>query len=380
MKKIFAIALALVMVLSMASAFAFVGKCGDYAWTCSTVGCGVAKAEVVTFVANNTLDMYQESSCAAVVVNQPIFYGVKVTFDKDVNKQWYYHVKTQLNIKESNVTNGMNWKSIDNGNMSFYTMTGDKAADASGTTYWVQFNSNGTPEKLVSTFDPTKCVKKVIASNTRAEVSANVLYDFNGVTRGSDANLTYHNNLENLSDEWIDYGDFKVRVYKNAGGPGKIEYAITVNQGSNYITVWVIGGVAKYVTETNAANGVPTGEAWYSSFDGTTFKGIKGTLDSAYETASGTETSTAASCSIIDDLMALINISLGNCVNSTTIKNIFGWENGSANKATWNKDAVAIANAACQVAIEIPKTGDASVIAYAVMALVAAAGAMGLKK
>ena len=78
--------------------------------------------------------------------------------------------------------------------------------------------------------------------------------------------------------------------------------------------------------------------------------------------------------------MALINLKLGDCVDGGTIKAIFGWKNGEGSNATWNKNAVAIANAECQVQVEIPKTGDVSVVAYAVMALVAAAGAMGLKK
>ncbi len=369
MKKIFAIALALVMVLSMASAFAFVGKCGDYTWTCSTVGCGVAKAEVVQFVANNTLDGYQESSCAAVVVGQPIFYGVKVTFDKDVNKQWYYHTNTQLNVKATNVKEEYNWKYGNDSSLSFYDMTGDKAADASGNTYWLEFSTGN----LLSTFDPSKCVRSSVAANTRAEISANVLYDFNGVTAGTDAGLTYADNPEALSTEWIDYGDFKVRVGKSTSG--QPEYGITIKKGTDEATIFVVNGVAKYVATT--MNPGEDGK-YYSSFDGTTLKGIEGKLENGE--AKGAETSTAANCSVIDDLMALVNIKLGNCVNADTIKAIFGWSNGSASKATWNKDAVAIANAACQVAIEIPKTGDASVIAYAVMALVAAAGAMGLKK
>ena len=71
---------------------------------------------------------------------------------------------------------------------------------------------------------------------------------------------------------------------------------------------------------------------------------------------------------------------LGTCMTGDAIKAHFGWDDDGAAKSckTWNKDAVAIANAECQVAI--PKTGDVSVVAYAVMALVAAAGAMGLKK
>ena len=64
MKKIFAIALALVMVLSMASAFAAAtlpGTCSFGSWDCTTYAnkCGVAKAEVVLFVkGNNCYETY----------------------------------------------------------------------------------------------------------------------------------------------------------------------------------------------------------------------------------------------------------------------------------------------------------------------------------
>ena len=56
----------------------------------------------------------------------------------------------------------------------------------------------------------------------------------------------------------------------------------------------------------------------------------------------------------------------------------FGWNDEIESCFTWSKNGTAIVNPECKV--EIPKTGDASVVAYAVMALVAAAGAMGLKK
>ena len=534
MKKIFAIALALVMVLSMASAFAFVGTCGKYEWTCDTAKCGVAKAEVVQFVANNTIDRYEESTCAAVVVGRALNYGVKVTFDKDVNPQWFYHKNTKLVIE----TSGMKGAAKFEYNLS--ELTGKKGpADVSGKTYWLR--EVGGKYELVSDWEPA-CVFGDIALTTRANVTAKVGYDFNGVTVNP-SDLTYHKNPDNLSTEWIDYGDFQVRVHKNYGG--KVEYAITVKKGGDVYTVWVIDGVAKYVSETNAAdvissatnaaqqnanattaaaadklkeeqkyyddaakaekdakdarataianldaadkalkdaeaqlaelnaekakletlnnNAAPIpgsqyynqyvavldaiakketeigdentvgtlkynkmkaddalrlapGEdeikelenateetkvdldkaqaaydvaaatsgalataptAYYNKYDGTSFSGVKGSLILATGTITGTPTSTN-NCSDLARMLQMINIKLGDCVKGSTIKAIFGWEDSASSKATWNKNALAIVNPECQVAI--PKTGDVSVVAYAVMALVAAAGAMGLKK
>ena len=532
MKKIFAIALALVMVLSMASAFAFVGTCGKYEWTCDIAKCGVAKAEVVQFVANNTIDRYEESTCAAVVVGRALNYGVKVTFDKDVNPQWFYHKNTKLVIE----TSGMKGAAKFEYNLS--ELTGKKGpADVSGKTYWLR--EVGGKYELVSDWEPA-CVFGDIALTTRANVTAKVGYDFNGVTVNP-SDLTYHKNPDNLSTEWIDYGDFQVRVHKNYGG--KVEYAITVKKGGDVYTVWVIDGVAKFVSETNAADVISSATntalqganaataeaadklkdaqdaydtaakaeqdakdaldkakaavaaaterdakaqaaanaaaaelaaaeaalaalqqaqagtdeiyaaqkrvdaakaadtaakdelqaaktelataeqalekanepdfeklakdtqdakdaldkaqaaydvaaatsgalataptAYYNKYDGTSFSGVKGSLILATGTITGTPTSTN-NCSDLARMLQMINIKLGDCVKGSTIKAIFGWEDSASSKATWNKNALAIVNPECQVAI--PKTGDVSVVAYAVMALVAAAGAMGLKK
>lgn len=533
MKKIFAIALALVMVLSMASAFAFVGTCGKYEWTCDTAKCGVAKAEVVQFVANNTIDRYEESACAAVVVGRALNWGIKVTFDKDVNPQWFYHKNTKLVFETSNVQGAGKTELV------LSDVAGKKGpADVSGKTFWLR--KVGNNYDLVSTWEPD-CVFGAIALTTRANVTAKVGYDFNGVTVNP-SDLTYFKNPDNLSTEWIDYGDFQVRVHKNYGG--KVEYAITVRKGGDVYTVWVIDGVAKYVSETNAADvissatntaqqnanaatataaaalataqsnydaaalaektakdnlakaqadvaaaqdrvnkaqaaanaaaaelaaaqaaltalqqaqGATTDDlyaaqkrvdaataadaaaqteltaaqvalataqtalttaqgvnitaleqatatakatldqaqaaydvaaaasgalataptAYYNKYDGTSFSGVKGSLILATGTITGTPTSTN-NCSDLARMLQMINIKLGDCVKGSTIKAIFGWEDSASSKATWNKNALAIVNAECQVAI--PKTGDVSVVAYAVMALVAAAGAMGLKK
>ena len=533
MKKIFAIALALVMVLSMASAFAFVGTCGKYEWTCDTAKCGVAKAEVVQFVANNTIDRYEESACAAVVVGRALNWGIKVTFDKDVNPQWFYHKNTKLVFETSNVQGAGKTELV------LSDVAGKKGpADVSGKTFWLR--KVGNNYDLVSTWEPD-CVFGAIALTTRANVTAKVGYDFNGVTVNP-SDLTYFKNPDNLSTEWIDYGDFQVRVHKNYGG--KVEYAITVKKGGDVYTVWVINGIAKYVSETNAADvissatntaqqnanaatataaaalataqsnydaaalaektakdnlakaqadvaaaqdrvnkaqaaanaaaaelaaaqaalaalqqaqGATTDDlyaaqkrvdaataanaaaqteltaaqaalataqtalttaqdvnitaleqatatakaaldqaqaaydvaaaasgalataptAYYNKYDGTSFSGVKGSLILATGTITGTPTSTN-NCSDLARMLQMINIKLGDCVKGSTIKAIFGWEDSASSKATWNKNALAIVNAECQVAI--PKTGDVSVVAYAVMALVAAAGAMGLKK
>ena len=335
MKKIFAIALALVMVLSMASAFAFVGTCGDYAYTCPTVGCGVAKAEVVQFVANNTVDKYEESTCAGVVANQDIFYGVKVTFDADVNQQWYAHANTKLKVETANITGAT--ASGDLGKLQTLTNK-NNASDVSKKVFWLK--KVGTTYSLTTAFDPATCVFEGVADNTRAEVCANVVYDFDG---------TFGIGPKQMNAA-INYGSFKVTVTQ----PGsKVDYKINVVKGGDQIDVYVIGGVVKYVT-------VNDGDVYF--YDNA-YNGIKGKLEG--KEAVGTKTSTTADCSVIDDLMALIKLDFGYCVDGTVIKNIFGWVNGDPDCATWNMDAKDIVNAECEVQVmSIPKTGDKSVLAW----------------
>ena len=105
MKKIFAIALALVMVLSMASAFAL-NNCstGVFDWTCpATVNkCGKATVEVVPYVkVNNSCGGYdwQVSECASAVNTEKVFYAVKLTVDANPDQAWFDKAALTLTYK-----------------------------------------------------------------------------------------------------------------------------------------------------------------------------------------------------------------------------------------------------------------------------------------
>ena len=332
MKKIFAIALALVMVLSMASAFAAVGgvQCYTPAYTCPTVGCGVAKAEVVQFAANNTIDGYEETACAGVVGGQNIFYGVKVTFDADVNAQWFEHANTKFSIVESNINNAADWTSNQLATMFTTTKT---AGDVSGKVFWYDFTTN----KLVSDWSAS-CVKTVVATNTKAKVCADVDYVFDGITGSS---MT------------LDYTDFDAQVIS-----ANNEYEIKLIKAGKTLNIKVTGGVAKYATFDNST--------WYYAENGVIMAIKNGTYANGKVTGDPA-TVVGLSCDDIDEYLALIGIKLGDCVTASTIKAIFGWDDADKFMSckTWNKDALAIVNAECQVQVmSIPKTGDASVLAW----------------
>lgn len=360
MKKIFAIALALVMVLSMASAFAAAtmpGTCSFGSWDCTTYAnkCGVAKAEVVLFVkGNNCYETYSESSCAGVVKGEHLFYGVKVTFDKDVNKQWFEHKNTVLEItyKDINSAYSATATGAAKPTISNYLSTMGKVYNdvKNGGTFWVNFKT----KQLVSADDfDDACVDDGWAASTKAKVCANVKYNFDGNS----------NNLINVAGAqidggWIDFGQYS--VWNNGAG----EFIVRKNGTNDQATFKTANG------KLNAI--VINGQSYGAYKDGMLY---------GWDAATGTYVSTGTACSFLPDMLKFLGISdLGTCMTGDAIKAHFGWDDDGAAKfcKTWNKDAVAIVNPECQVAI--PKTGDVSVVAYAVMALVAAAGAMGLKK
>lgn len=355
MKKIFAIALALVMVLSMASAFAAVGNCNaKWDWSCTTSKCGVAKATTEMYVRANTIEGWQKSDCAAVVVGADVGFAVKVQFDDDVNPQWFNHANTLLQLDVSKVgtlyygagAGTAAWTGAGSifGNGKTFAMAGLTSASAvSGKTYYYDFASGN----LVGSFDPATCVAWGKAQTTAAEACARVAYDFDGTGMA------------------IDYGKYTVEVYPNGtitvnSVTHTYSYVIAVRSGSNEGKFGIDNGVVKAIYD---------GTNLYGALAGDVFYGVD---------ANGNFTDKGTICSFLKDMMVFTGLNFGTCVNADTIKANFGWYNKSWNCTNYNKNALAVVNPECQVAI--PKTGDVSVVAYAVMALVAAAGAMGLKK
>ena len=366
MKKIFAIALALVMVLSMASAFAAAtlpGTCSFGSWDCTTytTKCGVAKAEVVLFVkGNNCYETFTESNCAGVVKGEHLFYGVKVTFDKDVNAQWFDHNNTKLEITYKDIASAYQG-TTNKGTVSRNLNGMGKGYNdvKNGGVFWVKFQ-NGNIQSLVSADDfDDNCVTDGWAITTKAKVCANVAYKFDG---DSD-NLVGANNHQ-IAGGWIDFGQYSVWYGSNSNATPNYRNKIWVkdNATGDQAIFAIVNGKLNYIEINNKQyNAYKDGKLY--GWDGTQF------------VTDGT------GCSFLPDMLKFLGISdLGTCMTGDGIKAHFGWDDDGAAKSckTWNKDAVAIANAECQVAI--PKTGDVSVVAYAVMALVAAAGAMGLKK
>ena len=358
MKKIFAIALALVMVLSMASAFAAAtmpGTCSFGSWDCTTYTskCGVAKAEVVLFVkGNNCYETYTESNCAGVVKGEHLFYGVKVTFEENVNEQWFNHENTTLKITYKDINDKYENGAAKADQNMWLGNRGKTYNDVKkGGIFWLNFKTN----QLVSADDfDDNCVDDGWATSLKAKVCANVAYKFDG-----DSDHFNDFNGTQINGGWIDFGQYSV-FYRKATGE------IWVKDNSN-------GDQAKFAVVNGKLNYIEIGGKVYNAYkDGKLY---------GFDTDKGQFVTDGTACSFLPAMLKFLGISdLGTCMTGDAIKAHFGWDDDGAFKSckTWSKNAVVAVDPECKV--EIPKTGDVSVVAYAVMALVAAAGAMGLKK
>ena len=339
MKKIFAIALALVMVLSMTAAFAassLPGTCDWGSWDCTTYtsNCGVAKAEVVKFVRTNDCDPFVESDCAAVVVDERVYFGVKVVFDDTVNAQWLTDANTKLEISVSKLetVGGAAYALVNApidleamllaGTPAWSALTADQLAKkVSGKTFWYDVANRALVEERTNAC----IVADAFAGSTAAKVCANVSYSHNG--------------------EWattapLSMGKYDIAVVKGAGK----NYQITMtDKATNDTAVFgVLDGILKWVEFGSKKYNVYADGKFYA-------------VDFS---------STGETCTYADEMLAFLKLSLGDCVTADGIKAFFGWDDDDAfeNCATWTKGQAAVVDAECVVAI--PKTGDASVLAW----------------
>jgi len=350
MKKIFAIALALVMVLSMASAFAAAnlpGSCSWGAWSCTTytAKCGVAKAEVVKFVKTNDCDPYVQSDCAAVVSGLPVFYGVKVVFEENVNEQWFKHANTKLVVTASNISafgtptmaNGVVSADLDAFGVSYDDVK-------KGGTFWLSTDTTGYKLVKDADFDGATCVFGGTAAKTSAKVCANVEYEWNGVGLLPAADGKSYP---------VDFG--KYTAYYN---PTKSQIIVVDKSTGDEAAFGIADGVVKTVE---------TGKKVYVAYAGGKFYGVDYTKMTSTTPSEALYEGFAAdgdTCSFLPGMMQALGLDFGTCVNADGIKAFFGWDDDDAFKScvTWDKNAQGVVNAECVVAI--PKTGDASVLAW----------------
>ena len=338
MKKIFAIALALVMVFAMASAFAL-SDCAtvNFAWTCPATysWCGKAAVEVVPYVHTNAAcngDEYVVSDCATAIKGEFVYYAVKLTVEANPFAAWFN--------KDNNYTTTFS--------VGLKT-AGLVAADSFG---------DETDEDGYETIALTD----VVSMTADKEVVYYLANDGQTWVEAKNADFVVVD-TENDEDNVI----FKAEVAKAAVA----EVCAEIESMNDGYDTWTYGKwtVAAEDDSTSADAGVLTftkgGKSVVITY---TADGIVSISGSATELV-------AVDPDVFAEMVSTFkfnNCAIGTCITDKNIKANFGWDDEQEDCFAWSTKGMAVVDTDCVVAI--PKTGDVSVVAYAVMAVAAAAG------
>ena len=339
MKKIFAIALALVMVLSMASAFAYCVT--DIDWACATDVCnnGTVTIEVVPFVRSNTAcageSEFVQSNCAAAVVGERVYYAVKMTVPADLNEEWYE--AATLSVDYSNLASdeaGTDLADFGPVKLAGGAVTYANVKDEAGV-YWL--------------------TKAGAANATAGWGDAWEKEGAAGVSFGND----------NVFFGWAEKSSAKVCVtvksenkFTSANVNG---YTVTMNPDTvNVLQIVKDGKTVQVETDKDdkvVAFKVSDGANWYTvktyNVAGTKF----------YTTANTEMDWTCdAAGKFLKEVMDAFKLNFGTCVTEKAIKANFGWKDEVKSCTEYKTAAMAIVDSECVVAI--PKTGDKSVLAW----------------
>ena len=387
MKKIFAIALALVMVLSMASAFASYCTAG-FDWTCATSDnyCGKATVEVVPYVATNAAcdDVsFVESDCAAAINGENVHYALRLTVAEDIDPEWWAEVDVKLTVKGMTTDIDKKLKDID--------LTLPKYADDSedGWVFYFDIADNKWYEATENDeFDIADVMNtSVVAKYSKAKVCLTLTSDmdaengFAGIV--GDYYVVYGPAQEAVEETLPTIistfeGQVNVKVTDNNWKLVAVDYdaasgktvAVAERKEQNLELTKVNGTVIKTEDGKNPAKqeffaGTPAvaaaGEVLtvYAEEGGKAL--VKYTVvDGKIRTIKNTPVCGEAAYATIKDFFGL---EIGTCVDKDLIAANFGWDDEVKSCYAWKtQNAVAIVDTECVVAI--PKTGDASVLAW----------------
>ncbi|MBQ4610662.1 MAG: hypothetical protein IJB30_02915 [Clostridia bacterium] len=314
MKKIFAIALALVMVLSMASAFASQCSVGPFNWTCPTdaTNCGKVKVEVIPYVKVNAdcndVD-YVPSNCAGAVKGEKVYFTMKLTVDAHVDADWFKWSTFEVDYTELLQPDGVTAKA-DVANLWLVSNSYedlDLDADKEKTYYWNEATTGWEVEDDDFEFGTKNLITAVVGNASKAKVCATIA------------------SKSSFDEGWV----------------GSYYVIFEVGEGLLVLDDEPVYDEDGYILNENAV--------WYG-------------LDEDEKVDEIVRWNDKCSTSFYNAVVNFFGIDMFTCLNAETIEANLGWDEEQKSCFQWSKEAMAIVDAECVVAI--PKTGDASVLAW----------------
>jgi len=344
MKKIFAIALALVMVLSMASAFAT--TCPNISWDCATYTCstGTGKVELIPYVKGNTCGgvgySFTPNTCAGAVNSEKVYFAVKVIVDADPSEDWWNKAEVSFSFK------GLKDCAIDGVKLIGGKIAATEIVDAikkendgelKAGEYYLGYNKNEP--------SPAKWVVESAADFEATDATLFAAVVENATTAKACVKMT----SKAVLTDYVEINGYKVKFQADKAGTGA--YTLDIKKGTKAVEVYlnadekieqfsVYEGTKKWDTKTY---NVAKDAFWTTSEEAKSFtcdeyaKFLKGVLDA-------------------------FKFDFGTCITEKAVKANFGWDAKSEACFTWSDKVQAVVDAECVVAI--PKTGDMSVLAW----------------
>ena len=330
MKKIFAIALALVMVLSLSSAFA--AFCVNPDWSCAADVCytGHGKVEVIPYVKGNdcnTGNSWTPSTCAGAVNTEDVYYAIKLTVDAEADEKWWEEAYVELEVKGMQtafgVINGKSHNKFTNLDDLVKALSDDKATLEAGDYYFV---ANGANVVLVKAKDFVAGTTTLFTSNVKEAAKAKVCATLKSEYQ-SLVNVKVGDYIVNYMGNHINVQNGKTGDdYKSAN------FFLNADKKIEYVT-YVVGSTTYTFNYDDGANFLSTDVAGV----------VKG-----------------YACAPFNWLKTVMNNFKFDfrttCYTEKAFKANFGWKDKVESCFSWNSNVQAVVDAECVVAI--PKTGD----------------------